>query len=244
MYSLKLRSAALAELSAGETVSSVSRRFGLSRSTLRQWQTKGPGATTNECPQCDGADLDPSTYAALLGFYLGDGAVSKAHRYYALRVSCDARYPGIVTDVDALMRGVRPHGRTCHVRAPGVIVVQSNWVHWPCLFPQNGPGRKHERQIFLVRWQIECVRADPAAFLRGLFHSDGARVANWARSREGKRYDYPRWQFSNRSEDIHGMCQWALDIVGIDWTRSNRWTTSVSRKPAISRLDELIGMKS
>ena len=25
--------------------------------------------------------------------------------------------------------------------------------HWPCLFPQHEPGRKHERKIELMPWQ-------------------------------------------------------------------------------------------
>jgi hypothetical protein len=25
--------------------------------------------------------------------------------------------------------------------------VYSYWQHWPCLIPQHGPGKKHERQI-------------------------------------------------------------------------------------------------
>ena len=243
MHSSKVRRSALARLSAGESLSSVSRRLGLSRSTVRLWRAEGPDAIASECPQCDDAPLDTSAYAALLGFYLGDGAISQAHGYYALRVSCDAKYPGIIADVDELLFGMRPIGRVWHVRAPGVVVVQSNWVHWPCLIPQHGPGRKHGRQICLAQWQVEHVRADPAAFLRGLFHSDGARVANWARSRAGKRYEYPRWQFSNRSEDIHSLCQWALDLSGVAWRRSGRWTTSVSKKLAVARLDELIGLK-
>ena len=50
----------------------------------------------------------------------------------------------------------------------------------PCLFPQHGPGRKHERPIGLAGWQQEIVAAYPWDFLRGLLHSDGARVNNWA----------------------------------------------------------------
>lgn len=35
----------------------------------------------------------------------------------------------------------------CHVPAPGAVVVQNCWKHWPCLLPQHGPGRKHERAL-------------------------------------------------------------------------------------------------
>jgi len=27
------------------------------------------------------------------------------------------------------------------------MVVQNCWKHWPCLLPQHGPGRKHERAL-------------------------------------------------------------------------------------------------
>ena len=33
------------------------------------------------------------------------------------------------------------------------------WKHWPCLFPQHGPGRKHERKIRLEAWQRDRRRA-------------------------------------------------------------------------------------
>ncbi len=48
-----------------------------------------------------------------------------------------------------------------HVRAPGVVV-QSSWKHWPCLFPQHGPGRKHEWLIALEDWQAEVIQAFPS----------------------------------------------------------------------------------
>lgn len=120
------------------------------------------------------------------------------------------------------------------------------WKHWVCLFPQHGPGRKHQRSISLEPWQLEIVDAFPADFLRGLFHSDGARVRNWATrmvNGEKKRYDYPRWQFSNRSEDIHALCTRALDLLEIPWRRSSAMHLSVSRRDAVARLDELIGSR-
>jgi hypothetical protein len=127
------------------------------------------------------------------------------------------------------------------------VVVQSNWKHWPCLFPQHGPGRKHERPIVLETWQLEIVEAHPGDFLRGLFHSDGSRTANWARRTvrgRPKRYDYPRWEFVNRSDDILGLCTWALDLCGVAWRRPRPVCVAVSRRDAVLRLDDLIGRKA
>lgn len=61
---------------------------------------------------------------------------------------------------------------------------------------------------------------------------------------ERKRYDYPRRQFVNHSEDILGLCTWALDLAGIAWRRSKATTVSVSRRDDVRRLDALIDPKS
>ncbi|MFI9836970.1 helix-turn-helix domain-containing protein [Nonomuraea sp. NPDC051941] len=51
----------------------------------------------------------------------------------------------------------------------------------PHLFPQHGPGKKHERPIVLEPWQREIVSAHPGRFVRGLIHSDGWRGTNRVR---------------------------------------------------------------
>jgi hypothetical protein len=154
--------------------------------------------------------------------------------------------PGIYLDVSSRIRELHLTGKVWHVSAPGVVVVQSNWKHWPCLLPQHGPGRKHERSIVLEGWQREVAEAFPADLLRGLFHSDGCRVVNRTTkvvSGDLRRYDYPRWQFVNASEDILDVCTWALDLVGVEWRRSAQRVVSVSKRGAVTRLDELIGPK-
>ena len=96
-------------------------------------------------------------------------------------------------------------------------------------------------------WQRRIVEDHPGPFLRGLFHSDGCRVKNWTRRQvagEWKRYDYPRWQFTNVSTDIRELCCWALDLVEIPWRQSNHQTISVSTRAGVARLDELIGLKA
>ena len=226
----------------GLSLSEVGRRLRVSRAALREWRENGPGPEGDGCP----GHLTSPAYAALLGYYLGDGCLSRAPRTVALRVSCDARYPGIIADVTALIAEVHPTRPVFHVRAPGVVVVQGCWKHWPCLFPQHGPGRKHTRDLVLADWQRAVVEEHPGDFLRGLFHSDGARVRNWASRTVGdeqRRWYYPRWHFVNHSEDILGFCTDALDLAGVAWRRSGRFTISVSRRADVARLDELVGPK-
>jgi hypothetical protein len=99
----------------------------------------------------------------------------------------------------------------------------------------------------MTEWQWEIVERHPADFLRGLFHSDGSRVKNWTRrmvAGEMKRYDYPRWQFTNHSAEIQGWCCAALDLVDVPWRQSSWRTISVSTRAGVARLDELIGLKT
>jgi hypothetical protein len=59
-----------------------------------------------------------------------------------------------------------------------------------------------------------------------------------------KRYDYPRWQFTNNSDDIRQLCCAALELLDISWRQSNWKTVSVSTRAGVARLDELIGIKA
>src|SRR4029450_6891490 len=89
------------------------------------------------------------------------------------------------------------------------VRIECGWTRWPEVFPQHGPGRKHERPIVLEPWQERIVEAHPWRFLRGLLHSDGCRTVNRFKTKlpEGRvaEYAYPRYFFSNRSADIRGL---------------------------------------
>jgi len=131
-------------------------------------------------------------------------------------------------------------------QAVGYTSVFSYWKHWPCLFPQHGPGPKHRRRIELAGWQQEIVARHPGRLLRGLFHSDGCRIVNWATrpvAGRTKRYEYPRYMFSNESADIMRICQEALDLLGITWRMPRRNALSVARRPAVLALDQHVGPK-
>ncbi|MGH2841462.1 MAG: helix-turn-helix domain-containing protein, partial [Solirubrobacteraceae bacterium] len=151
--------------------------------------------------------------------------------------------PQIIDECAAAMRAVMPSNRSSRVRIEGGIEVICYSKHWPCLFPQHGPGRKHERAITLTTWQREIVARHTRELLRGLIHSDGSRHLNTVRSPAGKTYAYPRYEFSNRSADIHRIFTDACDLLGIQWRRMNRWNISVARRESVARLDAFIGPK-
>jgi hypothetical protein len=72
-----------------------------------------------------------------------------------------------------------PKNSVGRVVLKGCTEVYSNSKHWPCLFPQHGPGKKHDREIKLEPWQQALVDIDPRPLIEGLIHSDGCRVLNW-----------------------------------------------------------------
>lgn len=115
-------------------------------------------------------------------------------------------------------------------------------MHWLCLFPQAGRGKKHTRRIELEPWQRQVVSEHPGAFLRGLFHSDGCRVVNTVVVK-GKSYCYPRYFLSNESKDILALCGEALDLLGISWRLNRRNSLSVARRDSVDILDMHVGPK-
>ena len=99
------------------------------------------------------------------------------------------------------------------------------------------------RPIFLAPWQKAIAEAHAQALLRGLIHSDGWRGDNRVRVK-GREYAYPRYQFSNRSDDIRTIFTDACDVLGIAWRPWGRWHISVARREAVARMDEFIGPKT
>ncbi|MDG4799703.1 transcriptional regulator [Micromonospora sp. WMMD980] len=233
----------------GATVAEVARTVGLSYPTVRHWckdrpepKQQGTALRCFRCREDARGPTDPAAYAYLLGLYLGDGHLVTQARVPVLRISCSDCWPGLIEACDDAMRAVLAE-KVQRVQQQGCVNVQSYGKHWPCLFPQHGPGKKHERPIVLADWQRTIVAAHPGHFLRGLFHSDGCRFANRVVVR-GKEYVYPRYMFSNRSTDIMALCQWALDLLGIAWRMNLPWSLSVARREAVAALDQHVGPKS
>jgi hypothetical protein len=250
---------ALTALEGGKTVGQVARGLGLSRGTVTNWQRgqiplsvgrRLRGEAIESCASC-GAETHTvpprgaASYAYLLGVYLGDGCVTVGPRSVALRIVLDAAYPAIIAEVRSVIPRVLV-GKSTHARRPAgenyvVITVYSR--AWLCLFPQHGPGRKHERSIRLAPWQEAVVGDHAGPFVRGLIHTDGWRGLNRVRVK-GRDYAYPRYQFSSRSDDIRALFTGACDRLGVAWRPWGRYHVSVARRDAVARLDAHVGTKS
>ena len=122
------------------------------------------------------------------------------------------------------------------------MIVSSTWHPWLFLLPQHGPGRKHHRKIALAEWQQQIVKHAPQRFLRGLIQTDGWRGLNRVYVK-GKHYEYPRYQFSNRSDDIRNLFTDVCDQLGIKWRQWTRYHVSAARRESVAYLDRFIGPK-
>jgi Homeodomain-like domain len=233
----------------------IARRTGIPRGTVRDWR-RGilPGRARSKaqgsCPDCghpihDFAALPHPAYAYLLGLYLGDGRIS-AHRrqVFRLRITLDTRYPGIIEECAEAMAVVLPSSKVgvLYHRHQNSAEVASFSRSWPCLFPQHGPGRKHLRKIELVPWQQAIVESHPQPLLRGLIHSDGCHSVNTIRH-PMKTYVYPRYLFSNRSDDIRQIFCEACDRLRIEWRVMTATDISIARHESVAMMDEFVGPK-
>ena len=229
----------------------VARITGVPLSTIQKWRTGARRASGNRrkrtCPRCDEVPLNERAYAYLLGLYLGDGCLIRQRKdVYLLTIACCDAWPGLIKAAKDAARRVKPSSAVFTRQRTGMTEVKSTSKHWPCLFPQHGPGVKHKRKIELAEWQQVIVDRYPGDFVRGLIHSDGYRGINRVRRvlADGAHwYEYPRYLFSNKSQDILGLCGAALDRLGVDWRYARPDVISVAKKDAVARLDEFVGPK-
>jgi hypothetical protein len=231
---------------AGLNNSQIARAIAVSRPTVRDWRQRPSewpmtrSGSGEPCPRCHERDLDPTAYVYLLGLYLGDGTISRQARgVYKLRIACALAYPSLIEECRQAVAAARRLPKLPGlVGKEGCVEVYACWKHWPCLFPQHGKGKKHERPIRLVPWQWELVINHPRQLLRGLLHSDGSRVLNNVNGR-----DYPRYFFTNHSHDIRAIFTTTCDLLDIRWRPSNWRTISIARRRDVGFLDRFIGPK-
>ena len=206
----------------------IARRTGIPRRTVHGWlrepRSRRRGASRDTCRRCGHAAHCPERLPS--------------------------RYPGVIDEVANSIGSVRPGNAVARAgkasnyggdpAGPKTSIEVSSYSRaWPCLIPQYGPGRKHERTIRLADWQRELVERDPRPLLRGLIHSDGCRFVNTGRGG----WSHPRYSFTNYSDGIRAIFCDACDLLGLHWTVAKR-TIYVSRKADVARMDEFIGPKA
>jgi len=228
----------------------IARRTGVGRSTVQLWRRQGfprPTAPVRIRPGQWGEATQRSC-SYLLGIYLGDGSVSRHGDHFGLHVYLDMAHPNIIEEcAQAVERfaGKPPGGWNRPDTA--CLRLSSYGPIWPLLFPQAGPGKKHEREIKLADWQEHIVREFPRQLIRGLIHSDGSQCMNTfsVELKNGSReYSYPRYFFTNYSADIRQIFCDACDRIEVRWSRPNWRNISISHRRSVAKLDGFVGPKS
>jgi len=243
--------AVMALMASGQGDSDIARETGIPRSTISAWRN-GQGVSYHR--RLSGAPfwrpLRPDSYCYLLGLYLGDGSLYVSPTGFAtIVITLDVAYQGIVEEAIAATRMCFPETpvrRTlrCH---GSVTAVKANHPALPFAFPQHGAGPKHLRPIELKPWQHRLSQRFPRELLRGLIHSDGCRTMNRFKTKlpSGRigSYEYPRYFFSNLSDDIRRIFCEHCELLGIRWTQSNPRNISIAYRKSVAVMDEFIGPK-
>lgn len=255
MYERTKVESAVERVRRGESARVVGRDLGLDHSTISRWVRNSNsggriGSPQKRFPvdadhprQCHGSCLEtpqrrPERYSYLLGLYLGDGDITLVNKTLRLRISQDRRYPQLADLCAQAMSEVLPSNRPGISFRGGTCIISVYSTHLACIFPQHGKGRKHTRPIELEHWQREIVERHPWGLIAGLLHSDGCRDLNVVNGKE-----YPRWSFSNRSEDIRSIFFDTATSVGLRPTRS-KWVVHISKRIDVHAVDAHVSTKA
>lgn len=235
----------------------IARKTGISRSTVRDCIKKfgnvagleayrvrnveiaGQSGLVVELKKQDDPENLHEHYAYLFGLYLGDGCISKMNRVHRLRIALDMKYPDIIQSAVDVLETLFPDNKIGIVNCIGCVNVSLYHKFLPQIFPQDGDGKKHLRDIILEDWQQHIVDEYPLEFFRGLYHSDGSRSRNVV---NGK--NYPRYMFGNYSDDIRKLFTDTAEKLGLNWTTANARNVAISRREDVAWLDERVGAKS
>ena len=253
MHPPHVREEVLALVAQGLNDCEIARRTGIPRATVRDWRrpTYKPRREfpLETCPRCwrpsKPVRFTPEDYTELFGLYLGDGCISPGARTARLRITLDNKYPGIIKDTEALLTRCFPANSVGIIEDHGGCDCATVWVysqHLACVFPQHGPGKKHERRIELEPWQWDLVRSAPWPLLRGLIRSDGCAFIN----RTGP-YEYLSYEFGNLSRDLIDVFTAACDLVGIDYRVNGwrgKWHVRINRRASVAEMVEHVGLKA
>jgi hypothetical protein len=247
VHPASIRELALSLVAEGVNDCEIARRVGVPRATVRDWRRPRYVPRRDErgiCPRCwrptPRIVFSDADYAELLGLYLGDGHISALARTERLRLSLDAKYPTVNDEAEALLRRCFPDNRVGRVLLDrgSTVVLHVYSSHLSCLFPQAGPGKKHERAIALEPWQAERVAAAPWGFVCGCIRSDGCVFVN----RTGP-YEYLSYDFYNYSADIRQLFVDACRGLGLACRPAGN-SVRINRRASVALMLEHVGFKT
>lgn len=119
---------------------------------------------------------DKQYLAYMIGLAIGDGNLSNPNgRAVRLRITCDNKYPNLITSVVQTLRICFPENKVSIIQRPGNctdVYVYSNKLEKLLGWKAKG-GPKHIQKVAVPSW-IKKNRKHTLACLRGLFQTDGS----------------------------------------------------------------------
>jgi hypothetical protein len=212
---------------------------GLEEYSTRNVEINGESSLVVALKNPDDPENLHQAYSYLLGMYLGDGCISKMARVYYFRLSLDKKYESIIHRCQQAIEKLLTNNKVGIVDHNTWVMVTCYYKYWPQVFPQDGDGVKHERPIILEAWQQYIVDQYPLEFFTGLYHSDGSRSQNIVKGK-----NYPRYFFSNVSDDIRKLFTDTTEKLSLSWTTANARNVAISRREDVVWLDEHVGPKA
>ncbi len=204
----------------GKNKCEISRLLGIPRATLRKWIENPHEDKRNTYIPIDDPNkyLDTiekrKAYSFSLALYFCDGYISTYKTYKAARLQLvnDNQYPLDTLEWQQNIQTIFPDNKVSLYRrlSSNATDVQMYSRKLPDLFPQLGPGKKHDRKIELADWQRVIIEEHPEQFIRACFQTDGCIYLQ----KVGK-YAYKRYTFVNKSKDITEIFLYALSLLGI-----------------------------
>jgi hypothetical protein len=94
------------------TVRDIARRYADVSQLAEEDDSKSSGCRFESCHR---------QYAYLLGMYLGDGYINRMPKCERLRITCDAKYPGIVKEVKQNLRDLMPENKVGVIKKKGCV---------------------------------------------------------------------------------------------------------------------------
>ena len=220
----------------------ISKKFAIPWTTVRQWIKGKRQYLKNQQTSIDSDvkkfikdNIGINEYSYMLGCYLGDGHIVFIKNKISKRITIST-----ATNTPELIRFqsniLTKFGNKIVVRKRKSNCVDI-FTHNPeldKLFPQAGPGKKHDRKIELSDWQKEII--NHKYLLLGLFHTDGSATKAYS-----PKNDNPlRYEFVNVSQDIINIYCECLKKLDINYTVVNKICEHKDDKTALHKASKVM----
>jgi hypothetical protein len=234
-----------------KNISEIGRIYSIPRSTILYWLKSGTIDNFNLKQELDKKTIDSiyehislnkKDYNFILGLYLGDGCITENGRNgssYKLRIAQDINYPKSINLIkDKISKFFGKDAKLIECKGCYHITIYDKYL--PFYFPQHDKGFKHNRNVKLNDFQIENI--EYSELLSGLWMSDGSRYF----AKHGK-YNYERYNFTNKSLDIINLFEECLNKFEIRYSKRIKpngvWIIEIQNKDGVNKIKSIVGIK-